>query len=204
MFHVTHPLVLASGSPRRQQFLHDMGLACTIVQPQGAEPQPEPGEAPAAYAARTAAHKATPVAAAHPGCAIVAADTIVVIDNDILGKPRDAAESLRMLGRLSGREHIVITAVHLILPCAAHHAFACSSRVRFHPWPQPILAAYAASGEPLDKAGAYAIQGLGAFLVAEIAGSWSNVVGLPITELTAVLLEYGIIEIEDASGGQRG
>ena len=203
MFHVTHPLVLASGSPRRQQFLHELGLTFSIDQSNGEEPRPEACEDPAAYAMRAAAHKAAAVAPAHPGCTVVAADTIVVIDGDILGKPNDADESLSMLERLSGREHTVITAVGMLVPDVSSNArsdarpveFFCSSRVRFHPWPRDILAAYAHSGEPLDKAGAYAVQGLGAFLVAEIHGSWSNVVGLPLTELTETLLRLGVIRL---------
>lgn len=203
MFHVTHPLVLASGSPRRQQFLRELGLEFSIDQSNGEEPRPETGEDPAAYAMRAAAHKAAAVAPAHPGCTIVAADTIVVIDGDILGKPKDAEESLSMLERLSGQEHTVITAVGMLALNARPEVrfgarpveFFCSSRVRFHPWPRDVLAAYARSGEPLDKAGAYAVQGLGAFLVAEIHGSWSNVVGLPLTELTETLLRLGAIRL---------
>jgi septum formation protein len=216
MFHVTHSLILASASPRRQQFLRDLGLDFTVVKPKADEPRPLPGEEPAAYVGRVAALKAGEVASAHPDQVIVAADTAVVIDGDILGKPRDEADSLRMLERLAGRTHAVITAVHVIFPDAAgfnpartqgdpgsaaprleadalRSGFACESRVRFHAWPRAILAAYARSGESLDKAGAYAVQGKGAFLVAAITGSWSNVVGLPVAELIEFLLQRGLI-----------
>ena len=195
MFHVTQPLILASTSPRRQQFLRDMGLEFTVVKPELDEPHPLPGEDPVVYAARTAALKATAAASRYPGCAVVAADTVVVAGLDILGKPVDEADSLRMLERLAGKTHTVVTAVEIVFSDASRTGFACSSQVRLHSWPQAVLAAYARSGEPLDKAGAYAVQGLGTFLVAEIAGSWSNVVGLPVTELTEFLLQHKLIEV---------
>lgn len=194
MFHTCTELVLASASPRRQQFVRDLGLRCTLAIAPGDEARPMPGEEPAAYASRTAQAKALAVAALHPHAVILAADTIVVLDGDILGKPVDDADSLAMLIRLSGRSHTVITAVCLIFPAEqATETFSVSSTVRFHTWPHAVLAAYAASGEPRDKAGAYAVQGLGSFLVEAIDGSWTSVVGLPIAELAERLLAHGVI-----------
>ena len=195
MFHMKQSLILASTSPRRQQFLRDMGLKFMAIKPERDEPQPLPGEAPADYVDRVAAHKAADVAFRNPGHVVVAADTVVVIGQEILGKPMDEMDSLRMLALLAGKTHTVITAVQVIFPDASRAGFACSSQVRLYPWPRAVLAAYARSGESLDKAGAYAVQGKGAFLVASITGSWSNVVGLPVAELIELLLQHGLIEV---------
>jgi len=198
MFAVLRPLVLASGSPRRQQFLRDLGLAFRVVLPQGREPRPEAGERPVGYVLRIAALKGESVAAACPDAVVLAADTIVVLDNAILGKPADEREALDMLERLSGRTHAVVTAVSLCIPGAERLVFHCESRVTFHPWPRTVLEAYAHSGESLDKAGGYAIQGLGSFLVQSVEGSWTSVVGLPVTEVTELLLTEGVIGVESA------
>lgn len=187
-------LVLASASPRRRLFMDEWGLTYTVVRPAGVEPRPEAGEAPAAYALRAATAKAHAVAAradAGPRDLILAADTVVALGHDILGKPVDAADALAMLHRLSGQEHEVITGVCCLFPDGREAGFADASAVRFHAWPDEVLRAYVASGEPADKAGAYAIQGQGAFLVASVRGSWSTVVGLPVSRLAALLLEGG-------------
>ena len=196
MFAVLRPLVLASGSPRRQQFLRDLGLAFRVVLPQGREPRPEPGEQPVDYALRIAALKGESVAAVCPEDVVLAADTIVILNNDILGKPADEREALTMLERLSGCTHVVVTAVSLRIPGAERLVFHCESRVAFHSWPRSVLEAYAKSGEPLDKAGGYAVQGLGSFLVRAVEGSWTSVVGLPVTEVTELLLNEGVIRVE--------
>ncbi len=193
MLRMLQPLILASASPRRQQFLRELGLTFSIVLPEGDEPRPKSGEAPKAYAARTAASKACRVAPACPGAAVLAADTIVVLDGDVLGKPADPVEGLAMLERLSGREHTVITAVQAIFPDGDRAAFTCESRVRFHAWDRRALSAYARTGEPLDKAGGYAVQGIGAFLVASLEGSWTNVVGLPVAEVLELLLARKVV-----------
>lgn len=187
-------LVLASASPRRRQFMDEWGLPYTIVRPTGVEPRPEHGETPAAYALRAATAKARAVAASADAGAddlILAADTVVALGHDILGKPADDADALDMLRRLSGREHEVITGVCCLFPDGSSAGFADTSAVRFHAWPEDILRAYVRSGEPADKAGAYAIQGQGAFLVESVHGSWSTVVGLPVSRLAALLLEGG-------------
>ena len=139
---------------------------------------------------------------------ILAADTVVTVDGDILGKPDDSRHALDMLQRLSGRGHEVISAVCLLLPSPDNSeavtedghfenteelVFSDVSRVFFHPWPESVLRAYVATGEPHDKAGAYAIQGQGAFLVDRIEGSWSTVVGLPVTQLARLLLDRGFM-----------
>lgn len=192
-------LVLASHSPRRRQFLDEWGLAYRIVTGRDEEPRPRAGEAPAAYARRAARAKALAAAAADrlaDGQAarprvLLAADTIVALDGDILGKPVDRAQALDMLRRLAGRTHEVISAVCLLGPQDEEIVFHDVSRVGFAPWPDAVLAAYAATGEPDDKAGAYAIQGQGAVLVEGVDGSWSTVVGLPVSRLAQEMLSRG-------------
>lgn len=125
---------------------------------------------------------------------VVAADTIVVLHERILGKPRDSSDAFAMLRELSGKKHSVITGCALLALDASHcRSFAASSDVVMWQCPEPLLRAYAYSGEPLDKAGAYAVQGAGAFLVKSLEGSWSNVVGLPLAELVQELLACGAI-----------
>lgn len=179
-------LVLASASPRRRQFMDEWGLPYTVVRPAGVEPRPKDGEPPADYALRVAGRPDADSAGL-----ILAADTVVALGHDILGKPADPADALRMLRRLSGREHQVITGVCCLFPDGTASGFADTSAVRFHAWPDDVLAAYVRSGEPADKAGAYAIQGQGAFLVAGVHGSWSTVVGLPVSRLADLLLSGG-------------
>lgn len=188
-------LVLASHSLRRRQFLEEWGLAYRIVTGRDEEPRPRAGEAPAAYARRAARAKALSAAAADGQAAgprvLLAADTIVALGEDILGKPADRAQALEMLRRLAGRTHEVISAVCLLGPQDEEIVFHDVSRVRFAPWPEAVLAAYAATGEPDDKAGAYAIQGQGAVLVEAVDGSWSTVVGLPVSRLAQEMLSRG-------------
>lgn len=194
-------LVLASASPRRRQFLEELGLPFGIFVPRCDEPRPQQGEDAQAYVLATARLKARAAQEQLGGQArqgvIVAADTVVVHDGEILGKPKDAAHALHMLSALAGSTHTVTTAVCLILPPsvtgAGEECFSDATQVRFHPWPQEVLHRYAHCGEPLDKAGAYAIQGRGAFLVAAVEGSWSTVVGLPVGLLLERLLARGIV-----------
>lgn len=211
LFRACCPIVLASASPRRQQFLRELGLAFDCRPSQAPEEPPFAREAPEAYALRLARSKAEAVDVRDGKSLVIAADTIVVLRNRaadaekgpqtagsevrILGKPVDAADALDMLCCLNGREHEVITAVHMLPPAGEGLAFADCSRVCFHRWPVEVLAAYVRTKEPFDKAGAYAVQGQGAFLVASISGSWSTIVGLPVTRLAASLLERGLIEV---------
>lgn len=188
-------LVLGSASPRRKEILHKLGLSFS-VSVADIDERRLPGELPAAYVARLALEKARAVAARQSAvCAVLGADTTVVIDDDVLEKPRDKDESERMLRKLSGREHVVHTAVALVLcPEASVHSCLVSTRVRFRALSEATLKAYAASGEGLDKAGSYGIQELGQALVSEIRGSYSNVVGLPAAETVELLLGAGVIE----------
>ena len=225
-----YELVLASGSPRRRQFLNEWGLPFRLELAEAEEPRPAPDETPEAYTRRAATAKAlavgqnllqNPVSPHAAGFAplpvILAADTVVAVDGDILGKPESPAHALSMLERLNGTSHEVISAVCLLLPAQHEAMAACStlpglhmqetvedcfrmlsfsdvSRVYFHRWPQPVLQAYVDTGEPSDKAGAYAIQGQGAVLVERVEGSWSTVVGLPVTPLAQIMINLGIMQ----------
>ena len=185
-------LVLASASPRRRDMLSLAGVRFTVI-PAAIDETPHPGEAPADYVRRVARDKAAAVRAQAPaGSVVLAADTAVCIDDELFGKPRDAADARRMLARLSGREHRVLSAVCVEGGSGARAESLVETRVRFRPLDDPTIAAYVASGEPLDKAGAYGIQGLGGALVSTIDGSYSAVVGLPLAETLALLEAAGI------------
>jgi septum formation protein len=146
-----------------------------------------PGEAADTASRRLAAEKAARAAALHPGAWVLAADTLVFLDGDILGKPRDDEEAAAMLGRLAGREHGVATAVHLRRGADPGRGVVEISRVRFSPMSPEEIAWYVATGEPRDKAGAYGVQGLGARFIAEIHGSFTNVMGLPARSVYELL-----------------
>ena len=193
VFYTALPLVLASASPRRREFLRLLGLEFELVIPTGVEPQPLPGEDPADYALRAAKAKSFAAAQARPDAFVLGVDTVVAFDGEILGKPRDNRHALDMLLRLSGKSHEVITVCCCCLPDGTARFTAGNARVHFAPWPQEVLAAYAATDEVLDKAGSYAIQGQGAFLAHRIEGSVSAVVGLPMAQLASLLLELGVI-----------
>ncbi len=193
LFNTKVALVLASASPRRQLFLQELGLAFTVVCPHGIEPLPELHESPHVYAQRAAAVKARFVAEHHKDAVVIAADTVVALQGKIFGKPRDAQHALEMLQALAGKGHTVISAVCCVFPSGKEVLFYESTEVFFYPWGEDILRNYANCGEPLDKAGAYAIQGQGAFLVESIQGSWSTVVGLPVTPLVEHLLQNSCI-----------
>lgn len=182
-------LVLASGSPRRIELLRGLGLDF-VVRPPHLDESVLPGEDPAAYVRRLARAKAE--AEASPGELVLAADTTVVVDGEILGKPADRADARRMLGALAGREHLVYTAVALADPAGGRAAEALeSARVRMAPMSDEEIAWYAATGEPDDKAGAYALQGIGALFVARIDGCHGTVVGLPLPAVWRVFRELG-------------
>jgi septum formation protein len=199
------PLVLGSNSPRRRELLGSLGLEFEVCPSNAAEPAPEPGEEPEAYARRMARLKTLDVAVLYPEATVLGADTIVVLPGApgqaaILGKPRDTADALRMLALLSGCGHKVVTGVCLCLQGAAEPVcLAVSTEVVMRASSPAELAAYVATREPDDKAGAYAIQGLGAFLVERVSGSYTNVVGLPVAECAALLLEHGVIDSRPAA-----
>jgi septum formation protein len=188
----TESFILASGSPRRRELLASAGLAFEI-EPSQADESERAGEAPAAYVRRVAAAKAREVAAIARARgdrrAVLAADTTVVVDGEILGKPVDRADAARMLGLLSDRTHQVITGTCLIAPDGSERQLEVTTEVRFAALTPAILAWYLATEEWRDKAGAYAIQGHAACLVREIRGSYSNVVGLPLCETVELLRE---------------
>lgn len=184
-------LLLASASPRRAELLEQIGVPVTRLVCQVDE-QVEPGEAPAVYVQRVTRDKVLAgVAAAPAGAVVLAADTAVVLDQQILGKPRDRAHALQMLESLSGREHQVLTVVAVARDTRMELQLV-ATQVRFRSIGAAEREAYWASGEPVDKAGAYGIQGLGAVFIAQISGSYSAVVGLPLLETAALLDGFGI------------
>ena len=186
-------LVLASASARRRAYLEQLGVAFEVV-PADVDETPRPGEDPGALAVRLARDKAEAVWRRRPGCWILAADTIVATDDEILGKPADRDDARRMLRRLADREHRVITAVVLLQPRGATILDeAAVTRVRFRPLSESEIDAYLATGEADDKAGAYGIQGGAARFVLRVDGSHSNVVGLPLELLEPALRRAGLL-----------
>jgi septum formation protein len=185
------PLILASGSPRRADLLRQAGIRFDVLVPDVDETL-QAGEAPEAYVRRLAAAKAGRVAASHPGRTVLGADTTVVVDGEVLGKPRDADDAAQMLGRLSGRSHLVLTGVCLIGPDGKAQVEAAVTTVAFRPLSAAEIAAYVDSGEPMDKAGAYAIQGGAAEFVSRLDGAFDNVVGLPLVLIQGMCRARGI------------
>jgi septum formation protein len=190
------PIVLASTSPRRRRMFEEMGIPFEIVAPDIDESM-LPGEAPADFALRAAGEKGLAVATALARAGrtpwIVAADTIVVLGDEVLVKPADRAASASMLRRLSGREHTVITGWVVGRHPGPWIARRTETRVWFHALTEAQIEAYGATGDGMDKAGAYAVQGIGAFLVARIDGDYFNVVGLPISLVVRALVEVGAL-----------
>jgi septum formation protein len=192
MFTSSDKIILASGSPRRQLFLAGLGLDFAVVIADVDETG-RTGETPPAFVRRLALAKAAAVAAAHPEAWVIGADTVVVLAGAILGKPADPDDALAMLTRLAGRTHEVWTGFAVMRDEAVAIAREVRTEVTFVTAAAAVLAAYVATGEPLDKAGAYGIQGRGGVLVERIDGSHSNVVGLPMAELVEELLGLGAI-----------
>jgi septum formation protein len=188
------PLVLASASPRRSDLLRRAGIRFE-VRPAGIPELEQPGEAPVAFAQRLARGKALAVAeqiGASPPRLVLGADTIVVLDGEVLGKPRDSDHALELLERLAGREHSVVTAVALVASDTLRiRQAAVTSRVEMRAVERDELIAYVATGEPLDKAGGYAVQGGARSFVTRIHGSETNVIGLPLDETVELLGEAG-------------
>ena len=197
------PLVLASASPRRKQLLEQMGIEL-LVHPARIDESDVPWQAPETFVTTLAVQKARAIAQRFPGHWVIGADTIVVLDGRPLGKPGSKQEAVRMLESLSGNRHEVHTgyAVYhgareqLIQGSVCSHVIFKSLRPEEIQW-------YTDTSEPYDKAGAYGVQGIGAFLVRRIEGSWSNVVGLPVCELFDLLLFHDIIQITDRSPRER-
>ncbi len=184
-------VILASASPRRQELLRQIGVQ---FEQQVAEidETPRENESPEAYVTRLAREKARAVHVrlGDDEVPVLGADTAVVVDDEILGKPRDQAHAAAMLRKLAGREHRVLSAVALV---GRHEACAVSeSRVRFRPLTDDEIAAYWRTGEPSGKAGGYAVQGIGAIFIEQLHGSFSGVMGLPVYETAQLLQEFGI------------
>ncbi|PYO57404.1 MAG: septum formation protein Maf [Candidatus Rokuibacteriota bacterium] len=187
-------LVLASASPRRRELLSQLGIAFTVVPSRFPEKHP-PGP-PAESIAAVALAKARAVARSLPGdrpALVLGADTEVVLGGRLMGKPGDAADAVRMLGALRGQVHDVITGVAVVEvgPTEREVTMAVTTRVRMRAYSDAEILAYVETGEPLDKAGAYAVQGLGSRLVAEVDGCLSNVIGLPLSTTRRLLARWG-------------
>lgn len=194
-FRTQERLILASGSPRRRDFLAELGLVFEVSVTDIDETS-QAGEQPVDFVARLAREKGQAVD--QPDAWVLGADTVVVVDGDILGKPGDEDEACAMLMLLSGRWHEVWTGFSL---CRQATGELCTktvcTKVRFIPLTPELCRAYVRTGEPLDKAGAYGIQGKGCFLVPEISGSYTNVVGLPMAEVLDALLRHKVIALMD-------
>jgi septum formation protein len=189
-------IILASGSPRRRDYLQQLGIDFTIQLPQIIEKK-YPGELPEDFVSRMASKKGNIVARRCPDAWVISADTIVCLDNELLGKPDSAEHAVTTLMRLSAKEHRVITAFCVI--CSSKNVSIAESvvtRVVFTDFSEQLARAYVATGESFDKAGGYGIQGRGAILVREIKGSYTNVVGLPLSELVDVLERVSAIELQ--------
>lgn len=194
-------LILASESPRRRELLSALGVPFGVV-PSGVEEIPFPGEPPACFARRAALDKGREIAGRHPSSWVLSADTIVVADGKILGKPRDRGDARRMLSLLAGREHKVYTSVCLLCEARGYRDAGTElTRVRFRELTRPEVAAYARTGECDDKAGAYAAQGAGMLLIDRVAGSFTNVVGLPMTRVVGMLQRARLIAVSPGGPG---
>jgi septum formation protein len=184
-------LVLASASPRRKELLRNAGIAFE-VQPANIPEQPLPHESAKECAERLAREKALAVARQHPNDCVLGADTVVVVEDEILGKPINPADAARMLRLLSGRDHQVITGVCLVIEgqtfAASESTVVTMSRIT-----DQEIADYIATGEPMDKAGAYAIQGMASRWIPRIEGDYGNVVGLPVALVFRMLREHGCV-----------
>ena len=183
-------VILASQSPRRRELLSLVGIAHD-VQPADIDESYLTGEPPRDHAERLARGKAEVIAAREPDAVVIGSDTIVVVDGDVLGKPADENDAVRMLARLAGRSHTVVTAVAVAWRGETRSAVE-EVEVTFHPLSRAEIDAYIATREPMDKAGAYGIQGYGATIVARVDGDYFAVMGLPLQRLIRVLDSLGI------------
>lgn len=183
-------VILASQSPRRRELLTLVGIP-HVVRPADIDESYRDGEEPAAHAARLALEKARTVARDAPDAVVIGSDTIVVLDGDVLGKPRDEAHAAEMLARLANRSHVVMTAVAVLWRGAERSAVEQVS-VSMGPLDRAQIDAYIATREPMDKAGAYGIQGYGATIVERVDGDYFSVMGLPLYRLVHLLRELGL------------
>ena len=193
---ISNNIVLASASPRRSELLSQVGIEFEVV-PSNIPEEPLDGETPDEHVMRLSFEKASEVAGkVGTGKWVIGSDTVVIIDDEILGKPEDRADAISMLKKLSGREHKVITGYSIINSSSGKEIKkAVETAVKFKTLAEDEIKGYVDSGEPMDKAGAYAIQGLGSFMVEGIIGSYSNVVGLPVCQIVADLEGVGAVKL---------
>lgn len=194
LFEQNFDIILASASPRRQQYLKQLGLAFSI-QPAEIDETPLPEETPRQFVKRMAKNKLKQVADFFPASCVISADTIVCLNNTIFGKPKNKKQALETLQLLNGRTHEVITGVCVSSSATNYYqTFDVESRVTFGQFSEELLRRYIDTGDPFDKAGGYGIQSFGGFLIESIEGSYSNIVGLPVTQLINSLLGGKIIK----------
>jgi len=194
-------LVLASSSQRRKELLESVGIPFQIMAPSSDESILNK-ENPKDYALRLATEKAISVSQrVERDCLVIGADTIVLVDREILGKPSDGKEAFTMLQKISGRTHSVLTAFSIVQPQdKVLHSEAVETRVRVKTLEPYEIQGYIKTTEPMDKAGAYGIQGIGAFMITGISGSYTNVVGLPLVEVLEALKKIGALELFRGNG----
>lgn len=186
------PVVLASASPRRRELLERIGIEAHTA-PAYLDETPLPGEGSVAHVERLALAKARAVAAEHPDALVIGGDTVVVLDGDLLAKPVDEADAVAMLLRLQGRAHRVETAIAVVTPDGRSGFRVVGADVRFRSFDRDRAEGYVATGEPMDKAGAYGIQGYGSVLVESIAGDYFAVMGLPVSAVVELLESLGYV-----------
>ena len=196
-------IILASQSPRRKELLERMGLSGFAIIPAQEEERCRPGSTPAEMVEELSRRKCAEIAAAHPDDLVIAADTVVAIDGQILGKPRGEEQAAGMLRLLSGREHRVYTGLTVSRggeTVTEHEVTA----VRFRPLSGADISRYIATGEPMDKAGAYGVQGYGCVLVEGVFGDYYNVMGLPVCRLARLLARFGVDALALAAEKEQG
>lgn len=194
LFKTNRRIILASHSPRRRELLSALGIAFEVIGADVDETMTA-GESVEQHVLRLAGQKAWAVYTRQPDAVVIGADTVVVVDGQLLGKPADTEDAARMLGLLSGKTHEVLTGVAVIVPqCQDAYAQVVRTAVIMRALDGREIAAYAATAEPMDKAGAYAAQGMASAFISKIEGSYTNVVGLPAAEVTELLLTLGALE----------
>lgn len=198
---VSGKFILASASPRRIELLTLMGLPFDII-PSDVDESFLNGETPQEHVLRLSGEKARKISVSYPDAWVMGADTIVTINGEVLGKPRTADEAKEMLGKLSGQTHTVFTGFTVMKKSSdIFISEAVDSSVRFRNIPEDEMAWYISSEEPYDKAGGYAVQGMGAFFIKEICGSYTNVMGLPLCEVVDVLKRLGALQFPGGNYG---
>ncbi|NLY73699.1 MAG: septum formation inhibitor Maf [Firmicutes bacterium] len=188
-----HPIILASASPRRIELLNQLGLDFQVIPGEVSEVIPEKSTAPQELVTKLALHKASDIAGKVERGLVIGADTLVVLEGIIFGKPSGPDEAVKMLSMLSGKFHSVYTGIAVVqVPSGRTEAGYSETKVKFRSLSKEEIRSYVATGEPLDKAGAYGIQGKGGVLVERIEGCYFNVVGLPLSKLAEMLSKFHI------------